>query len=186
MLERWKHVRCVQLDDTDRLICNMTLFGQVMTLTWGQIFKMTFQGQQIVHSTRLDERNTMLAKVMSWRFWVKSYWRKNVFRKNGYFWSFCPLEAKPLTWGQIWEHYSERSVKGLSNALFRGAVALSVPEIAVGSFQNVEIVNILPLVTSGDLTFDLTQKMTEVFSSLFLTLFRLPLTACRYVAQEPS
>ena len=41
-LERWKHHRCVQVDDTDRLICNMTFSDQVMTLTWGQIFNMTF------------------------------------------------------------------------------------------------------------------------------------------------
>ena len=40
--------------------------------------------------------------------------------------------------------------------------------------------------TSGDLNFDLTEKLTEVFPSLFLPLFRLPLTVCRYVAQEPS
>ena len=61
-LERWKHHRCVEGDDADRLTCNMTFLGQVMTLTWGQIFNMTFQGQLIVHSTRLDERNTMLVK----------------------------------------------------------------------------------------------------------------------------
>ena len=42
-LERWKHHRCVQADDADRLICNMIFSGQVMTLTWGQIFNMTFQ-----------------------------------------------------------------------------------------------------------------------------------------------
>ena len=35
-----KHHRCVQDDYTDRLISD-----QVMTLTWGQIFKMTFYGQ---------------------------------------------------------------------------------------------------------------------------------------------
>ena len=40
--------------------------------------------------------------------------------------------------------------------------------------------------TSGDLTFDLTKKLTEVISSLFLTLFRTPPSAYRYVAQEPS
>ena len=61
-LERWKHHGCVQVDDADRLICIMTFLGQVMTLTWGKNFNMTFQGQLIVHSTRLDERNTMLVK----------------------------------------------------------------------------------------------------------------------------
>ena len=41
-LERWKHHRCVQADNMDRLICNMTFSNQVITLTWGQIFQMTF------------------------------------------------------------------------------------------------------------------------------------------------
>ena len=40
-LERWKHHRCVQANDTDRLICNMIISDQVKTLTWGQIFNMT-------------------------------------------------------------------------------------------------------------------------------------------------
>ena len=31
----------------------------------GQIFNLTFQGQIIVHSTRLDKRNTMLAKLIA-------------------------------------------------------------------------------------------------------------------------
>ena len=62
VLEQWKHLSCVWLDETDRLICNLTLTSQVMSLTWGQIFKLTFQGQVIVHSTRLDERNTILVK----------------------------------------------------------------------------------------------------------------------------
>ena len=100
-LERWKHHRCVQADDADRLICNMTFSGQVMTLTWGQIFNVTFQGQLIYHSTRLDKRNTMLAKEMLCLYWVKSYYRKTLIAKNGYFWSFCSLEAKPLILDQI-------------------------------------------------------------------------------------
>ena len=139
MLERWKRLRCVQLDDTDRLICNMTLSGQVMTLTWGQIFKLTFQGQVIVHSMRLDERNTMLVKASSYKAWVKSYCKKTVSEKIGYFCSFCPLQAKPLTLGQIWENYSERALIGLSNALFRGAVALLVPELCVGFLEIFDI-----------------------------------------------
>ena len=85
-LERWKHHRYVQADDTDRLICSMTFSDQVMALTLGQIFNMNLLGQIIVHSMRLNNRNTMLAKWMSYRFWVKSYCRKNVFfRKKGLF-----------------------------------------------------------------------------------------------------
>ena len=33
-----------------------------------------------------------------------------------------------------------------------------------------------PLVTSGDLTFDLTYKMTDIFSKCFLTIYRTPHT----------
>ena len=40
--------------------------------------------------------------------------------------------------------------------------------------------------TSGDLTFDLTKKVTEGISSFLLTLFRTPPFPYRYVAQEPS
>ena len=89
-LERWKHHRCVQPDNADRLICNMTFSGQVMTWTWGQIFNMTFQGQMIIHSTRLDERNTMLVKESSCKVWVKSYCRKLFQKKSAILAVFAP------------------------------------------------------------------------------------------------
>ena len=50
----------------------------------------------------------------------------------------CPLGAKPLIWGQIWGHVGERALKELSNALFRGAVALLVPELAVGCSKSLK------------------------------------------------
>ena len=62
-IERWCWPHCVCLAETHRLICNMTFSGQ--TLTWGQILKLTFQGQIIVHSTRLGERNTILTLEMT-------------------------------------------------------------------------------------------------------------------------
>ena len=57
---------------------------------------MTFQVQVIVHSTRLDERNTMLVKESSCK--VKSskvklsqnLLQKNGFRKDLLFWQFLP------------------------------------------------------------------------------------------------
>ena len=153
-LERWKHHTCVKADDADRLICNMTFSGHVMTLTWGQIFIMTFQ--IIYHSTRLDKRNTMLAREILCLYWGKSYYRKTCVAKTCYFWSFCSLEAKPLILDQIWDHISERRLKELSNALSRSTVALLVPELCASLSKNVEIGQIWPLVTSGDLTFDLT------------------------------
>ena len=62
----------------------------------GQIVNMTFQVQVIVHSTRLDERNTMLVKESSCK--VKSskvklsqkLLQKNGFRKARLFWQFLP------------------------------------------------------------------------------------------------
>ena len=100
-LKRWKHHRCVQADDMNRLICNMTFSDQVMTLTSGQIFNMTFQGQIIHHSTRLDKRNTMHAgKIKVVSLLSRKLWQKNVFRKkNGYFWSFSLW--RPNRWNYI-------------------------------------------------------------------------------------
>ena len=89
----------------------------------------------VVHSTRLGERNMMLEKAMSWLSWVKSY-IIYFFCKNNYFLSFYPLEAKPLTWSQIWHEYTERPWTWLWNALFRDAVAFLVYELDIDSFQN--------------------------------------------------
>ena len=87
-LERWKHVRCVQLDNMDRLMCNIALFGQVMTLTWGQLFKMTFQCQQIGSSfdgSRREEHDAgkkNAVALLSQKLLPK---KKKHFRENGYF-----------------------------------------------------------------------------------------------------
>ena len=104
-LEWWKHHRCVQVDNADRLICNMTFSGEVMTLTWGQIFNMTFQCQVIVHSTRLEERNMILVTESSCKVWVKSNCRKKTFFENNLlFLQFLPPVGKivdgrlNLTW----------------------------------------------------------------------------------------
>ena len=48
----WKHQECVQLNNTNRMTCNMTFS---VTLTWGQIFELTFSGQLICYSTRLPD-----------------------------------------------------------------------------------------------------------------------------------
>ena len=40
--EQRKDHKCVQADDTDRLICNINFVDKVMTLTLGQMFKVTF------------------------------------------------------------------------------------------------------------------------------------------------
>ena len=84
-LKQWKHLRCVPNDHTGRLICNMPFSEKVMTLTSGQIFKMTFKGQIIAHSTRLDKRNTMLATWKWCFFWVKSFHGKTCFSQKQFF-----------------------------------------------------------------------------------------------------
>ena len=66
------------------------------------------------------------------------------------------MEAKLLILGQIWGKPGERLLKELSNALFRDAVPLLVPELSVDLAKNVEKGKIWPLMTSGDLVFDLT------------------------------
>ena len=42
------------------MICNMTYLGHLVILTCGKILKMTFRGQSIYSSIRLDEMNTMV------------------------------------------------------------------------------------------------------------------------------
>ena len=42
------------------MIYNMTYLGHFVTLTSGQIFKLTFRGQVIYQKIRLDERNTLV------------------------------------------------------------------------------------------------------------------------------
>ena len=107
-LERWKHHGCAQADDTDRLICNMAFSDKVMILTLGQTFSMTFF---IVHSTRLDKTNTMLAKINA----VSSSNQvlpENVFRKNGYFSNFCsPWRLSCWSWVKFGNTLSEERSK---------------------------------------------------------------------------
>ena len=105
---------------------------------------------------------------------------KTFIAKNGYFWKFCSLEAKPLILDQIWGHVSERALKELSNELLRSTVSLLVPELCASLSKNVEIGQIWPLVTSGDLTFDLTLKVTRssfvmIFDALSNAAYRVSL-----------
>ena len=66
----------VFLVNADRMICNMTYFGQVMTLTWGQFFNLTFRGHIIYHSMRLDELRTMAFESILCLVCKTSYSRK--------------------------------------------------------------------------------------------------------------
>ena len=57
-----------------------------MTLTFGQIFKMTFEGQIIVHSTRLKKRNAMFA--IYWPAFTESKVITRLFSQEGLFLEF--------------------------------------------------------------------------------------------------
>ena len=70
-----------------------------------------------------------------WDTFLSQVIKKHRFHKTPIF-SCCPVGAKPWNWGQIWEQQSERPVKELSTAFFRGAVTLLVPELCVGCFEN--------------------------------------------------
>ena len=76
MIRASQQHHCISLVNTDRMLCNMTYLGQVMTLTWGQISYMTFLAHIIYHSTCLDELNIMVVKSLTYLFGVQSYHRK--------------------------------------------------------------------------------------------------------------
>ena len=59
-LETWNRHQCVRLDQAHHMICNTIWLGQFVTLTLGQGHELTFRGQIIYHSIRLDETNTMV------------------------------------------------------------------------------------------------------------------------------
>ena len=117
-LEQWKHHRCVQADDADRLICNMTFrvrpwpWPEVKFLTWPFKVKLYIIRRSQTRETRCWQNKYCVFTES------KAIAEKLFSQKNGYFFSFCSLEAKPMKLDKIWGHVSERTVKELSNALF--------------------------------------------------------------------
>ena len=87
----------------------------------GQIFALTFWGQLIYRSTRLDELRTIVyeALFISLSCLEQKLLQKTISIRIDHFDLRWPLEAKPLTWAQIWRHRGERAWKELSNAVFR-------------------------------------------------------------------
>ena len=124
-----KVVSCVCLVNALRLICNL---GQAVTLTWGQILTLTFQGHAIHVSMRLDKANTMVSKLLLYHFKHRSYHWKTVSLKNAVFDLSWPLTLKRLILGEIWRHLSERAFQELFFAFFGFGVAIIVPEIMAG------------------------------------------------------
>ena len=116
----------VRLVKALHMMCNMTL---TLTLTWGQIFKLTFRGQKIYHSNRLNERNNIFRLHFSVLLMVKKLLAKNFSLLPRVIDIWWPLEPKPLTWGQIWGHTTERAFQEESNPFFRFVLPIIVPEI---------------------------------------------------------
>ena len=99
---------------------------------WGQILTLTFQGHAIHVSMRLDEANTMVAKLLLYHFKHKSYHWKTVSLKNAVFDLPWPLTLKRLILGEICRRSIERAFQELSFAFFGFGVAIIVPEIMAG------------------------------------------------------
>ena len=108
-IETWEWSHCVSLIKSHRYICNMTYLGHHVTLTWGQLLTLTFQGYAIHVAMRIDESNTMVSKSLLYHFKHGSYHRKTVSLKNVVFDLSWPLTPKPLVLGEIWQHPSERA-----------------------------------------------------------------------------
>ena len=87
------------LAPTNRLTCNMTYPGQVMSLTKGQIFNLTFWGHILHHSKRLDERNEMAFEILLYLALSRSYRRQTVLAKNGHFEIVYP--CRPNRWPEV-------------------------------------------------------------------------------------
>ena len=111
-------------------------------------------------------------------------WSRNKIFKFGRLDLSWPLEAKPLTWGQIWEHTTGRSVKGLSNVFFTrppNPYSSRATAAFVGECRpQLDYGEIWPLVTSSDVIFDLREK-NQILSVDLLPSFQLPFAAFRYV-----
>ena len=84
LLKRWKHYRCVQgsgrrYGSTD-MPHDLFRSGRDLDLGSNLPNDIVRSNRIILHSTRFDERNTMLAKWMSCLCGVKRYYRKIFFR----------------------------------------------------------------------------------------------------------
>ena len=127
------NVHCVCLVNADRMICNMTNFGQVMTLTWGQMFNLTFRGHVIHHSMRLDELRTMACESFLYLCWIKSNYRKTIRNENEHFF------FGDLWWPSFWpDRKNDRSsflliLTALSNAACRLSLRRSGVELDGGA-----------------------------------------------------
>ena len=68
--------QCVRLVSALQMTCDMTPFmtpGSPRDLDLRSNFKLAFRGQKDHHSTRLDERNTMVQRLCLYLYYMKSY-----------------------------------------------------------------------------------------------------------------
>ena len=111
----------------------------------------------LYHSTRLSEANTMVCESFLYRIRKKSYCRKTIFVQK------CDI----LTLNDVrrlngWPELKPKCIltKELDEScrmfFFRVFLAIIVSELRPHLSENVEIGQMWPLVTSGDLVFDLT------------------------------
>ena len=160
-----KHHRCVQADDADRLICNMTLFrsGHDLDLRWNFQHDLSRSSDNLFDASWQEEHDAGKRKFvqgLSQKFLQK----KNSFRKNRLFWQFLPPRGKTVDGRLNMKVLLRRSVNRAMKCAFPGAVAVLVSELCVDLLKIVDIWptnrRILPLMTSSELTFDLTKKVT--------------------------
>ena len=84
----------------------MTYLGHQMTLTKGQILKLTLPGHRVYILKRLDESKTMASKLFTKLFHLsllgEMLLTKNYFTKNSLFDLSWPLEPKLLNyWSEL-------------------------------------------------------------------------------------
>ena len=84
-LETWGWCHTVRPVKAHRLTCNMTYLGHTVTLTWCDLrsnFKIDLLRIKTCGSIRLDERNTMVSKLLFWLKYLSSYSWKNISPKR--------------------------------------------------------------------------------------------------------
>ena len=137
---------CVRVDDTDRVICNMTFsirswrWPEVNLSKWPFRIKLYLLYSSFSASWQ-EEHDT--GKTLR-RSWLKLL---PIFFVRTYFFCFCSLEPTQFISGKARAHYGiPQNV--LSNVLFSVAMALLVTELRASLSKNVETGQIWPLMTS--------------------------------------
>ena len=90
-LQTWTWCYCAFLVETHRLICNMTYFGQHVTLTWGQILTLILQGHHCFDVPCRKEHDG--ARIMPLAFLVQMLFAKKCFCQKQLFLPFLTPAA---------------------------------------------------------------------------------------------